>query len=410
MFRKISIEELQQLPLILTREDWDSFRLYEKFRTICTICSKEFPTKKKFPELNSEVFWCSICKRRQHNLQKYGVDEVRKLKSVQEKQKQTCANRSEAEKKAYHEKLSKIRNSFSEEKKAEIAKKSSVTQKNKSQPEKEKTKQKRAETCKKLYGNPNFRNREKALQTKKERYGDENFNNREKAKTTCLKKFGVEFSSQSEEWKAKLRAVWAKRTVEEKQDLQNKIKTTLKKRYGDENFNNRKKAVETCKELYSVPYYTNIEKWKETWQHRSPEYKAAIRKKKQKKFTYRDEQFDSSWELAVWIWAKDHNSYIKREPTSFKYTFENEELLYYPDFEIEKDGKKFFVEIKGDYFFENDKMINPYDRSQDAVYEAKYQCALANGVVFWKQSDVAFAINYIQHRYGKGYLRSFKNA
>lgn len=235
MFRKISIEELQQLPLILTREDWDSFRLYEKFRTVCTICSKEFPTKKKFPELNSEVFWCSICKRRQHNLQKYEVDEVRKLKSVQEKQKQTCANRSEAEKKAYHEKLSKIRNSFSEEKKAEIAKKSSVTQKNKSQPEKEKTKQKRAETCKKLYGNPNFRNRE-------------------------------------------------------------------------------------------------------------------------------------------------------------------------------KDGKKFFVEIKGDYFFENDKMINPYDRSQDAVYEAKYQCALANGVVFWKQSDVTFAINYIQHRYGKGYLRSFKNA
>ena len=55
-------------------------------------------------------------------------------------------------------------------------------------------------------------------------------------------------------------------------------------------------------------------------------------------------------------------------------------------------------------------MINPYDRSQDAVYEAKYQCALANEVVFWKQSDVAFAINYIQHRYGKGYLRSFKNA
>lgn len=68
------------------------------------------------------------------------------------------------------------------------------------------------------------------------------------------------------------------------------------------------------------------------------------------------------------------------------------------------------IKVKGDYFFENDKMINPYDRSQDAVYEAKYQCALANGVVFWKQPDVAFAINYIQHRYGKGYLRSFKNA
>lgn len=410
MLKKISIEVPQQLPLVKNQKDWEDLKAFEKYRAVCSICSKEFSVKKRTNDPLQKNLWCSLCKRHQSNLQKYGVEEVRKLKSVQEKQKQTCANRSDAEKKAYHEKLSKIRNSFSEEKKAEIAKKSSVTQKNKSQVEKEKIKQKRAETCKKLYGNPNFNNMEKTLQTKKERYGNENFNNREKAKATCLEKFGVEFSSQSEEWKAKLRTIWAGKTMEEKQNLQNKIKTTLKDRYGNENFNNREKAVETCKELYGVPHYTNIEKWKETWQSRSPEYKAAIRKKKQKKFTYENEQFDSSWELAVWIWAKDHNNYIKREPLSFTYSFENKDYLYFPDFEIEKDGKKFFVEIKGGYFFENGKMINPYDRTQDDLYEAKHQCGLTNGVVFWTKKDITFAINYIQYKYGKGYLRSFRNA
>ena len=251
---------------------------------------------------------------------------------------------------------------------------------------------------------------EKAAATKKERYGDENFNNRKKAKETCLKKFGVEVNSMGDEWKENMRKMWGGKTTEEKIEISRKIKNTLKLRYGDENFNNRKKAFSTCLQKYGDPHFTNIEKWKETWQSRSPEYKASIRKKKQKKFTFEGEQFDSSWELAVWIWAKDHNNYIKREPVSFTYNFENRDYLYFPDFEIEKDGKKFLVEIKGGYFFENGKMINPYDRTQDDLYEAKHQCGLINGVVFWTQKDVSFAINYIQYKYGKGYLRSFRNA
>ena len=410
MFRKISIEELQQLPLIASQKDWDNFRLYEKFRTTCTICSKEFSVKKRFSEFSPEVFWCSICKRRQHNLQKYGVDEVRKLKSVQEKQKQTWKNKTVDEKLAYHEKLSKIRNSFSDEKKKSIAEKSAKTQMTKSVEEKAEIKQKRETTLALRYGNPKFRNREKALQTKKELYGNENFNNREKYKETCRELYGVENITQTTAYRESLKNLWASRTVEDIQKITTKAKNTKKKRYNDEAFNNRPKAVETCLMRHGVSHYTNTEQQKKTWSSRSPEYKAAVRKKKQKKFTFENEQFDSSWELAVWIWAKDHNNYIKREPVSFKYVFENEELLYYPDFEIEKDGKRFFVEVKGDYFFENGKMINPYDRSQDTIYEVKHQCALANGVVFWKQSDVSFAINYIQHKYGKGYLRSFKNA
>lgn len=51
-----------------------------------------------------------------------------------------------------------------------------------------------------------------------------------------------------------------------------------------------------------------------------------------------------------------------------------------PDFLVNGE----FVELKGLHFFENydatKSMINPFDRSQDALYEAKHQCMLQNHV------------------------------
>ena len=57
---------------------------------------------------------------------------------------------------------------------------------------------------------------------------------------------------------------------------------------------------------------------------------------------------------------------------------------YQPDFLI--DGQLY--EVKGDQFFEGDKMINPYDRNQDGLYEAKHQCMLNNGVIILKVEDI----------------------
>lgn len=50
------------------------------------------------------------------------------------------------------------------------------------------------------------------------------------------------------------------------------------------------------------------------------------------------------------------------------------------------DGQLY--EIKGNQFFEGDKMINPYDRGQDGLYEAKHQCMLNNGVIILKVEDI----------------------
>ena len=52
-------------------------------------------------------------------------------------------------------------------------------------------------------------------------------------------------------------------------------------------------------------------------------------------------------------------------------------------------------------------MLNPYDRSQDDVYEAKHKSMVENGVEII--TDYSEYLNYVGIKYGKDYLRKFKN-
>ena len=81
--------------------------------------------------------------------------------------------------------------------------------------------------------------------------------------------------------------------------------------------------------------------------------------------------------------------------------------MYFPDFKI---GDKCF-EIKGDHFFKEDgTMQNPYDHSQDLLYEAKHQCMLKNHVIIILTSSafIKRIRQYINNKYGKKYLKQFK--
>ena len=87
------------------------------------------------------------------------------------------------------------------------------------------------------------------------------------------------------------------------------------------------------------------------------------------------------------------------------YEFNGKNHIYEPDFLIK--GK--LIEIKGDQFFKDDgTMQNPWDHSQDALYEAKHQCMLRNMVEIWKSNDYKKYLMYIKSTYGKDYLRQFK--
>ena len=75
-----------------------------------------------------------------------------------------------------------------------------------------------------------------------------------------------------------------------------------------------------------------------------------------------------------------------------------------PDFKV--DGQ--FIELKGDQFFKDGKMQNPYDHSQDLLYEAKHQCMIKNNVKILRPVDYQKYVDYITAKYGKTYLKQFK--
>lgn len=120
-------------------------------------------------------------------------------------------------------------------------------------------------------------------------------------------------------------------------------------------------------------------------------------------YLYEGITFDSSWELAYYIKNRDDNVEIKRSDKIYHYEYNGKKYNYYPDFEIGED----VIEIKGTHFFEDGKMINPYNRKQDDFFEAKYQCMKKYGVKLI--TDVTDCIKYVEEKYGKEYIKSFKN-
>ena len=123
-----------------------------------------------------------------------------------------------------------------------------------------------------------------------------------------------------------------------------------------------------------------------------------------KKYQYDGLMFDSSIEIAYYIYMKDHKTEILRANTSFQYEFDGKIWHYIPDFYLPQLDQ--YVEIKGDHFFKEDgTMQNPYDHSLDPLYEAKHQCMLANNVKIIKVSEMKDVLEYICSKYGKNYLK-----
>ena len=86
----------------------------------------------------------------------------------------------------------------------------------------------------------------------------------------------------------------------------------------------------------------------------------------------------------MWIYAKDHNEEIVRSPKAFEFSFEDKKHFYHVDFQY----KEKYIRLKGDQFFEDDKMINPFDKKFDDLAEAKHQCGFQNKVEFWTRKDI----------------------
>jgi len=85
-----------------------------------------------------------------------------------------------------------------------------------------------------------------------------------------------------------------------------------------------------------------------------------------------------------YIWLKDNNVQFVFQPPERVFTYEYDGIThtYRPDFLLLDEN--ICIDIKGEHFFKDhdptQEMINPFDRSQDALYQAKYECMKKNNV------------------------------
>lgn len=137
------------------------------------------------------------------------------------------------------------------------------------------------------------------------------------------------------------------------------------------------------------------------------------------RFTYDGVSFDSSWELAIWIYAKDHNIPIEREPDKLSFNFDGKEKHVIPDFRY--NGK--LIEIKGDHYYDksHDIVKYPYKfkeinvplnehelNRRKRLLKAKFECYNKNDVAIWGKNECKPFLDYVNSTYGSGYIFKFK--
>lgn len=238
--------------------------------------------------------------------------------------------------------------------------------------------------------------KEKIRQTLLERYGVDHFSKSplfmEKFSATCQEKYNNDFWFGSEAQKNYNLEKYGVEHFMQTKSFKEKSRVTSQRKYGvpfyaqTQEFKNR--SMQTCLEKYGYPFYSQ-----------SPE---AARNRR-KKYYYKGQSFDSSWELAYYVYNVDNNNYIIREPISIKYVFENKEHYYIPDFMV--NGR--LIEIKGPQFFKEGKMICPFDESLNDTFEAKHQCMIKNNVEIIMNCDKY--IQYITEKYGQDFLDNCKD-
>lgn len=187
-----------------------------------------------------------------------------------------------------------------------------------------------------------------------------------KSKQTCIEKYGVEHIKQVQSIKDKSKATYLLH-CQENPDFKNNQVAKLRNTYKNNN-------IIIKKELHKKTYYH-----------------------------YNNIFFDSSWELAYYIWLNDNNINFEYKPKiCFEYNYNNETHYYFPDFLVNNK----LVEIKGWHFFKEDKMICPYCEAKNELYEAKHQCMINNNVEIITNCNKY--LSYIKRNYGKDYLNTFK--
>ena len=205
-----------------------------------------------------------------------------------------------------------------------------------------------------------------------------------KTKQTCLKKYGVDSTNKLKSVQDKKEATFNKhygcKSILCLKSFHKDAKKIKKEKYGDENYNNHEQIEQTCLKRYNVKY---------------PAQNHDIYKKSKKRYIYKSIRFDSSWEIAYYIFNEDHNISILPHPkVDLKYKDQNNrEHYYFPDFYNCSLHK--YVEIKGDNLF-NSKGEPFYNGKS---WKDKYDFMISIGVIILTKSDMKKYLSYCYQKF-----------
>lgn len=218
---------------------------------------------------------------------------------------------------------------------------------------------KQYETCEKRYGN---------------KYPQKTEIIKEKIAISNIKKYGKKSYTQTDEFKTKSKITcekkYGKQYITQVDDFKDSVKKIKFEKYGDEFFSNRTKAKNTLRNNYGVE---------------NPAQSAIIQSRIRKKVEHDGIWFDSSYEVKVYDFCKEHNIDCKYQPISFDYVdMIGKKHKYFPDFMINGE----YYEIKGDYLWKDGKLFYPYNNTltEDELAkkicrdEAKTNCMFDNNV------------------------------
>lgn len=237
----------------------------------------------------------------------------------------------------------------------------------------------------------------------------------EKRRKTCNDKYGVDNPMKVKDLAIKMvkNTDYVKRTE--------KTKETIINKYGslDYFYNEflQPKIIESNMEHFGVPYSfqsetvknhiknTFLEKYGVDNFSKSIEFQGMlpfIMKSSTKKYMYDNSYFDSSWELAYYIWLKDHNVSFVYKPGFLVYTDKNNiEHKYFPDFYVEDH----YVEIKGDHIFTESGELGIRGKPNDLD---KFNYILNIGGEIIGSTKIRKYLKYVKEKYGRNFLKNLK--
>ena len=258
---------------------------------------------------------------------------------------------------------------------------------------------------------------EKRLKTHEEKYGYKtSFANKDtqyKIKQTILDKFGVENVFQADEIKEKIKQynidTYGVENPQQRPEVKEKTKQTNLKRHGNtcmlQASHIKAKSVQTnlkrfnAENVFASEYgkqkikQTNLKKFGVE----NPQQNREIQIKTMSHYKYNDLNFDSSWELAAYIYCIDNNISIIRLPIRFEYyDKDNKKHYYFPDFLINDE----LIEIKGPQYLDENRKLKNKD---------KQKCMDDHNVTMLTIDEIQPYLNYCTNKFNDKYwYKQFK--